>query len=302
MALVSFTYVLFLCKKFYRKKTTHKKNIYTLITPFIIVQCIHLAQVIFKLLIDPDYEIPSHFGRGLYVFIEFFSVFFNVLLIVLTYRMITQHENNKLHSINWVKSETNWLKKLIYIGLITCFFWLVGITIIIVKDLNKSYVFYPMWIGISVLVYWIGYVGTQKSRQLKERIEIRKKNIEVYSKAKERKVLKKQSFKTIEHIIISERLYLNPNLKLNDLAGKLNLSEGYISQLFSSQSKSFNEYINILRINESLKMLKDQSFNSYTITSIGLESGFNSKSSFYTAFKKHIGKTTNAYKKLVQDM
>ena len=32
-----------------------------------------------------------------------------------------------------------------------------------------------MWIGISILVYWIGYVGLTKSKQVQERIKIRNK-------------------------------------------------------------------------------------------------------------------------------
>ena len=86
------------------------------------------------------------------------------------------------------------------------------------------------------------------------------------------------------------------------ISTELNISEGYVSQLMGKNSElNFNDYINELRIKDAEQMLRDESFDNYTITAIGLESGFNSKSSFYSAFKKFNGMTPNEYKKSVRD-
>jgi len=45
------------------------------------------------------------------------------------------------------------------------------------------------------------------------------------------------------------------------------------------------------------ELLIHEEYKNYTITSIGLESGFNSKSTFYATFKKHTGFTPAAYQK-----
>lgn len=294
----------FYVKRFIGRKPLNKKRIYTLTAPFLIVLLIHISQVAYHFFVDSEYDIPSHFGRGLFVYIEFFSVFFNVLLMFLTFKMISLHERDKSYKIEWVKSETSWLKKLIYIGVITCLFWLIGIVIVVVYDLNKSHVFYPMWIGISVLVYWIGYVGVQKSKQLKERIELRKKRIETLSirqSSNEKKP--SDAFDKIELYLKNNRPFLNSQISLKSLANDLNLSEGYLSQLINNNYHgNFNDYINSFRISEAKKILADKTYDAYTIAAIGLECGFNSKSSFYDAFKKHTETTPSMYKKEVRNL
>ena len=60
---------------------------------------------------------------------------------------------------------------------------------------------------------------------------------------------------------------------------------------------SFPDYLNSFRIEEAKSYLKNPEFSKYTIVSIGLEAGFNSKSSFYSVFKKTTGETPAAFKK-----
>ncbi len=57
-----------------------------------------------------------------------------------------------------------------------------------------------------------------------------------------------------------------------------------------------------MRIEDAKQMLNNRMFNNYTIVAIGLEAGFNSKASFYRAFKKFTNKTPNDYKKDVSNL
>ncbi len=51
-----------------------------------------------------------------------------------------------------------------------------------------------------------------------------------------------------------------------------------------------------MRVEQAKTLLLDPEYENYTITSIGLESGFNSKSTFYTVFKKYSGSTPVEFK------
>jgi YesN/AraC family two-component response regulator len=77
----------------------------------------------------------------------------------------------------------------------------------------------------------------------------------------------------------------------------LNISSNYLSQIISNNNISFNDYVNSVRVENVKLKLNDENYSNYTITSIGLESGFNSNASFYRAFRKHTGISPTTFKK-----
>jgi AraC-like DNA-binding protein len=60
--------------------------------------------------------------------------------------------------------------------------------------------------------------------------------------------------------------------------------------------KSFTNLINEYRIEKAKELLETE--NNFTVEGIGYESGFNSKSTFFTTFKKITGKTPTEYQKI----
>jgi AraC-like DNA-binding protein len=99
----------------------------------------------------------------------------------------------------------------------------------------------------------------------------------------------------LQKIILEEDLYKNPDLKLNELAKKINISGHQLSQLLNDNlGKSFAAYLNEYRINEACSLIANN--KSIKLEAIGYEVGFNSKSTFYTAFKKHKHTTPTLYK------
>lgn len=109
-----------------------------------------------------------------------------------------------------------------------------------------------------------------------------------------------QLLKKLEVLMEGEEIYRNPNLKLPDVAEKLNIIPHQLSQLVNDNlGKSFSTFINEYRIEAAKKMLVTHS--EYSLDAIGYEAGFNSKSTFYAAFKKITGTTPAKYKKGVID-
>jgi AraC-like DNA-binding protein len=99
----------------------------------------------------------------------------------------------------------------------------------------------------------------------------------------------------LERLMNTEELYKNPNLKLSDVASKMNISAHQLSQLLNDNlGKSFSTYINEYRIHEACEKIENGSY--LKIEEIGYEVGFNSKSTFFSTFKKIKNTTPLLYK------
>lgn len=100
----------------------------------------------------------------------------------------------------------------------------------------------------------------------------------------------------LDHMIQDKTFYKNTEMTLVDLAQEIETNAKYLSAIINETfSMNFSSFINQLRIEESQRLLKEKSH--LTIEAIGFESGFKSKSSFNSAFKKVTGITPSVYKK-----
>ncbi len=97
--------------------------------------------------------------------------------------------------------------------------------------------------------------------------------------------------------LVQEKPYTNPDLKLGDLADHLGMPSYQLSQIINvGYQQNFYDLINSLRIEDAKGMLSDSSAQHQKIIAIAYDVGFNSKSTFNTAFKKHTGMTPTQYK------
>ncbi|MCL3781035.1 AraC family transcriptional regulator [Prolixibacteraceae bacterium JC049] len=86
--------------------------------------------------------------------------------------------------------------------------------------------------------------------------------------------------------------YLEPQLRIKNLAEAMDIPSYHLSQVINEQfQQNFYEFINQYRVNYAMELMKNPSYQNFTLVAIGFEVGFNSKSAFYTAFRKITGKT-----------
>jgi AraC-like DNA-binding protein len=99
-----------------------------------------------------------------------------------------------------------------------------------------------------------------------------------------------------------EKLYLDPELSVTKLARCLGLAKEHISQIINQQFyMNFNQFLNKYRIEEAKKRLKDPKENQYVVLKIAYDVGFNSKSTFNTAFKKFTGMSPSQFREKHQE-
>lgn len=100
----------------------------------------------------------------------------------------------------------------------------------------------------------------------------------------------------LQQLMIQEELYKNTQLKLPDVAQRLNILPHRLSQLLNDNvGKNFSAFINEYRIQAAKKLILTDDILS--IEGIGYECGFSSNSNFYAVFKKHTGTTPARFKK-----
>jgi AraC-like DNA-binding protein len=142
--------------------------------------------------------------------------------------------------------------------------------------------YYPFFIGIAVLTYWIGLEGF--SRRNDPELSIK---TTISSEELER--LKIISNKLQESMDV-DKLFKDQELSVNNLAKQLDIKPYLISRCLSEIfNKRFNDYINEYRVKEVQALLQDSNNSKYTLLSLAMDAGFNSKSSFNRAIKKQLG-------------
>jgi len=99
----------------------------------------------------------------------------------------------------------------------------------------------------------------------------------------------------IEQAILEKKMFLNPELNLQQLGTELNEKERNISQAINAiKKRNVNDYINSLRIEYACQLLVSE--RNKPIFEIMYESGFSTKGAFNLAFKKITGKTPTQYR------
>lgn len=183
-------------------------------------------------------------------------------------------------------------------------------------DYDVSFFLKIVALFATFLIHWTSFYGIYKYRLARDKEGIRELlngraqefDVDVLKegKTKEKKSIENigsltidnRYFKELEALCKSNKIYRDNSLNRERVAKNLGISAGYLSQIINEiTGENFTTYINKYRVEAVKEMILDSDFKNYSLLSIGLESGFPSKSTFYKAFKKATGMTPNSYRK-----
>lgn len=182
--------------------------------------------------------------------------------------------------------------------------------IVILKNIFKfsDYPYISDWIKIGILMLqpfitcWylykaLNYPGLFRNIDSKMKLV---SDFSLEEKTIEPETLNEDLLK-LKKYMTDEKPFLNPDLKIQDISKEINVPVRELSVLINHQlGQHFYDFVNTYRIENAMEILKDSSKSKVTILEILYEVGFNSKSSFNTAFKKQTGNTPTAYRKALQ--
>jgi AraC-like DNA-binding protein len=105
-----------------------------------------------------------------------------------------------------------------------------------------------------------------------------------------------RNFNLIKQLFENEKIYTNSELRISDIAEKISLSPNYVSKIIKENAKiGFNDFVNQYRVNEVIEKLKNKEYLKKNIFALAQETGFKSKSTFQTGFKRVTGKTPTQF-------
>ena len=214
----------------------------------------------------------------------------SILIILYAYKSQKLLDSvNEQFEINTAKQA--WIKRILKSFLV--YFSLVLIVLIVDLLIYKSandgsyfyftrFYYYPFFIGIAVITYWIGLEGFSRRNDPEL-------TIKAVIDPDELERLKEISGK-LENAMENDKLYKDQELSLNSISEHLAIKPYLISKSLSEvNNKRFNDFVNEYRVNEVQSLLQNSDNSKYTLLSIAMDAGFNSKSSFNRAVKKQLG-------------
>ena len=194
----------------------------------------------------------------------------------------------------------NWVKQFLFFGFIVILLWILAVVYNLKNAVSPNLlIYYPLRIASSLIIIWISYYSFFKINLLTERVTLRKFIASEKNIINVKKDYSDILFKKIEtHLLVTQN-FLQPNYSILKLQDEVNINHRKIGLLITKYTnKSFTDYLNSFRVEKAKEILKNQTYLKYTIISIALECGFNSKSTFYREFMKQVGVTPTEYRLL----
>ena len=233
----------------------------------------------------------------------FLVVIFIPALLIYSYFMI-RHLKDRDEK-KWVVTLLTLFSSLLFSWLITC---LVGI--FLQYDISSTMSVVALF-G-TFIIHWTAYIGVYKYKLAKNKdavynflntdLAISYNNVQIIEnnrpeEYKESITADNLYFQKLELLCKEQHIYTDSTLNREKVAEKLGISAGYVSQIVNAVTgDNFANYINQYRVEAVKEMISNSDYENYNLLTMGLESGFTSKTTFYKAFKKITGQTPNEYK------
>lgn len=147
----------------------------------------------------------------------------------------------------------------------------------------------------TFMVFYVGYKGLIQPEIFREPAGEKRTAKYRTSTLTERQA--KQYMKKLLQVMEAEKPYLESELTLRALAGRLSVPYAHLSQVINEElGQNFFDFINEYRVAEVRRRLLEQKINrNYPVLRVAFDSGFSSKSTFYQAFKKHFKMTPHQF-------
>ncbi|AXT58595.1 AraC family transcriptional regulator [Aquimarina sp. AD1] len=168
-------------------------------------------------------------------------------------------------------------------------------------DIVSTYFKIGIHLLIFLLICWYLYKALNNPelfKQIDSTLKLIKNSIPQQQPNKEVLIHEQENIEKLRNYMKEQQSFLNPSLTIQNVSDEIEIPVKELSLLINHKlNQHFYDFVNSYRINYAKNLLSDSTQNKRTVLEILYDSGFNSKSSFNTAFKKETGTTPTSYRK-----
>lgn len=280
-----------------------------LLLPFVIANLVLIPRFYFANAIE-SVSVFEHFKQMLeirffYILVEIQYVFYIVLIFTILKKYKETYLENFTNSDN---SSYKWLFQMTVL-------FLIAHSVVFFKSLIRYTDYHALLNGSNVIIgivalficCWfvlkalnnpelfksVDSTMLSVNEVLNKKVDLVEKD--VFENSKSTEII--SQIELVKKYVFEKEPFLDPSLTIQELSKQVNIPVRDLSILINHHmNKHFFDFINEYRIEKAKEILKDDSKSKVTILEILYEVGFNSKSSFNTAFKKHTNQTPTEFR------
>ncbi|WP_456461493.1 helix-turn-helix domain-containing protein [Reichenbachiella sp.] len=214
-----------------------------------------------------------------------------VIYIIMSFYLINAYQKQtkqsysdlERHDLGWIKIVLSLLLATLIMRLTLLVYSIVAEKVLDVVSLNLTLIF-------AMITCYLGYKIFKNPKLFVK--------LTSYSQSKLSTKDLQLYMEKIESVMTDQALFANPKLTITELADQVNLHSRVVSQTLNQEAnQNFFDYVNSYRVKDLIERLKSPSANNYTLQVLMEESGFQSPSVAYAAFKKVTGTTPAKFRK-----
>ena len=250
---------------------------------------------------DPFLSFRLIYGLSFFISITTYST--------ITFILINRHQRNMRNLVSYTSERITlgWLLVVsisFYLTYVAVF--ILGVYVIFAKDQTYDPTL-PSYFGLTFFAFAFSFYGykqpgifneilTESKYHRKEHLQEEDADPKYEKSGLKNKDARKYLDQLLKYME-EKKPYLDVDLSIHDVSDELEIPRHYLTQVINGMlGKNFYTFINEYRIAEVKKLLVDENYSKFTLTSIAFEAGFNSKSSFNSVFKTATGMTPSQFK------
>ncbi|WP_282088936.1 helix-turn-helix domain-containing protein [Aquimarina algiphila] len=245
----------------------------------------------------------SNYADTLYLTIEI-SFFISITVyLIKSYSLFNYYKKNETKELSFSPNSIEYIQVMLFCLAMYMFFWLLGVFELF--DLI-TWIKRPLIHDISCLIFGVQiYIVSFYNLKYPEIFKIRfpSNNENEYKKKTK---LDKKEINKIQNLVKAyfeeNKGYRRSELSLSILANEINTTTNKLSWVLNNiYKKKFYELVNEYRVADFSQRINENKHKEFTLISIAYEVGFNSKSTFYKAFKEITKVTPTEYIKKIEN-